>query len=142
VEQITYAKLDESALPAGIICIGGGSKLNGMIDLLTTKTALTVKRGQLPSYIHLEEVKSPLSELIEVAGVLYSGAMHSDAECLVMPREEELPSDGEPNQPEKGSANYPTQEQPQRKRKNNFMSKLTNKLSQMFSGDEDDSDLI
>jgi cell division ATPase FtsA len=141
VQQMEYAKLDESALPAGIICIGGGSKLNGMLDLLKTKTSLSVKKGQLPQYIHLEEVKASASELIEVSSVLYVGAMETDTECLEIPQEEELPATGDANQPAKEVKDTRIQETPPRKRPG-FIVKLTNKLSQMFSGDEDDSDLI
>ena len=61
--------------------IGGGSKLNGMIELLEQHTGLPVRRGQLPSYISIEETKSPLSEMVEVASVLYSGAMNTETEC-------------------------------------------------------------
>lgn len=59
MEQITYAGLKESSLPRGLVMIGGGSKLNGMIELLEQHTGLPVRRGQLPSYISIEETKSP-----------------------------------------------------------------------------------
>ncbi len=146
VEQINYAKLDESMLPGGIICIGGGARLNGMLDLLGSKTGLPVKRGQLPSYIRMEEVRASLSEMPEVASVLYAGAMDSDAECLESPDRETLPGGGIPN-PDNHAANEGTRkdgESPARpNRGRRFFGKLGEKLAGMFSGsEEDDSDLL
>ncbi|MDE5653735.1 MAG: cell division protein FtsA, partial [Muribaculaceae bacterium] len=101
VEQISYAGLKEKDLPGGIVCIGGGAKLNGMTDLISLRLGgLPVKLGRLPSYVHLEDVKGPSSEIVEVASVLYAGATLTSASCLETPAKEELPAIGEANEPE------------------------------------------
>lgn len=141
VEQISYAGLKDKDLPGGLICIGGGNKLNGMLELLGRQTTLNVKRGQLPGYINLEDPKAPATEVIEVASVLYSGASSSDQECLEIPNRDELPITGEGNTPEE--AGERKQKQPEKKGKPGWWTAISDGVSKFFSGDEeDDSDLI
>lgn len=143
VEQLNYAGLKDSDLPAGIVCIGGGARLNGMIDLIGSQTGLPVRRGQLPPYIHLEESKSPSSEILQAASILYSGASESDAPCLEVPGAQELPVTGQGNPTE-------TDTDPQEEAKpskpglfGKIGSKFSDRVARFFSGaDEDDSDLL
>lgn len=144
VEQIRYADLQDSDLPAGIICTGGGAKLNGMTELLSRQTDLQVRMGHLPGYIHLEEAKSPSSEIVQVAGVLYSGASSSssDDECLEMPGTAELPILGEGNTVDPEPDGEDAYAEP-RKRNKTFWDKIQKRVSDIFSGtEEDDSDLL
>ncbi len=141
VEQLKYAGMKDSDLPAGLVCIGGGSKLNGMLDLLSKQTALTVRRGQLPEYIRMEEAKAPTSETLQVASILYSGASVSDAVCLEEPQRENLPVTGE------GYEDEPEEERESKKHNKKEGSKLfgkwKNNIAKFFSApDEDDSDLL
>jgi len=143
VEQIKYAGLKDSDMPGGLICIGGGMNLNGMIDLLGRQTDLPVRRGQLPTYIHLEDTRTPSSEILQVSSVLYSGASDSDEECLEIPGAEELPVTGEGHD----ESDDWEKEERRKKRKDGERSKLWNKfskrISEMFrSPGEDDSDLL
>ena len=141
VEQIKYAGLQDSDLPAGIVCIGGGSKLNGMTDLLAKQTDLTVRKGKLPHYIHLEETLSPSSEIIQVASILYSGASESDDECLEIPGENELPVTGEGNPDERGTDTE--QKRKEHGQRNGIFGSIRNRVANFFAGSEDDdSDLI
>lgn len=142
VEQFNYAGLKDTDLPAGVICIGGGTKLNGMIDLLEKQTDLQVRRGQLPGYISVEDTKAPVSDILQVASVLYSGASASDHVCLEMPGRQELPVTGEGNPEE---AEQPETTPPRKKKSSrpSFLTNLADKISGIFSGgDEDDSDLL
>lgn len=141
VEQIKYAGLQDSDLPAGIVCIGGGSKLNGMTDLLAKQTDLTVRKGKLPHYIHLEETLSPSSEIIQVASILYSGASESDDECLEIPGENELPVTGEGNADARGTDTE--QKRKEHVQRNGIFGSIRNRVVNFFAGSEDDdSDLI
>lgn len=141
VEQIKYAKLKEKDLPGGIICIGGGAKLNGLTELLTRQTGLTAKIGRLPSYVHLEDVKAPSSEIVEVASVLYAGATMTDIECLEMPAAKEIPSTGEiPDYPDNQDE---TVENVQPGRGSRLLDRLKSRISGFFSDDGgDDSSLL
>lgn len=143
VEQIKYAGLHDNDLPAGIVCIGGGAKLNGMTELLATRTDLKVRIGQLPGFIHLEEAKSPSSEIVQVAAVLYCGAVDSDDECLEMPGLNELPATGESNVYEDDEPDDDGKYVENHKKVNKFWDRFQKKVSNLFSGsDEDDSDLL
>lgn len=142
VEQFNYAGMKDTDLPAGLICIGGGTKLNGMIDLLEKQTDLQVRRGQLPSYITVEDTKAPISEIIQVTSVLYSGASASDNECLEMPGRQELPPTGEGNE-EEPEAEREEKRQPKKPSRPSIFNRWADKISGIFSGgDEDDSDLL
>ena len=137
-EQIVYAGVKEKDLPGGIICIGGGSKLNGIGQLMTTQMGLPVKIGRLPSYVHIEDVKGPSSEIIEVASILYAGATHSDAVCLETPVQPELPKIGEA--PDDEPQNTPKQRPERRINPNSLTSRIKSGLSRLFSPPEDDDD--
>lgn len=142
IEQLKYAGLKDKDIPAGLICIGGGTKLNGILDLLGRQIDLPVRRGTLPGYIRLEEPRPVTAELLQVASVLYSGATDTDIECLENPGAEELPVTGDGNE----VIDYESESEAtaKRKRKNSGMwEKFQRRISGIFSNDgEDDSDLI
>lgn len=139
VEQISYAGMSDKDLPGGIVCIGGGAKLNGMLDLLSQQSGLSVRSGSLPSYIRLDDMKTHSSDVVEATSVLYTGAVNSEVECLEVPRGEELGINGtvgEEPEPE------PEPRKP-RQKKATWLSGLVNKMGGFFSGpEEDDSDLL
>lgn len=139
VEQISYAGLKDNDLPAGIICIGGGSKLNGMPDLLAKISNLPVRRGQFPSYIHIDDTNAPISDILEVTSVLYSGASASDAECLEIPGNDDLPITGQSNEPD----SIPEPGNNPKKKRWGWGTSIRNKISDFFSNPgDDDSDII
>lgn len=142
VEQFKYAGMKDTDLPAGLICIGGGTKLNGMIDLLEKQTDLQVRRGQLPAYISVEDTKAPISEIIQVTSVLYSGASASENECLEVPGRQDLPVSGEANTEEEEEI-VEEKKKKQKPARPSIFNKWADKISGIFSGgDEDDSDLL
>ena len=144
LKQVQYAELKDSDLPGGIVVIGGGSKLNGIIDLLNTKSGLAVTRGTLPEYIRLEEVKTSSTEIIEVASVLYAGGTSSsDSTCLEMPERAGVPVTGEKNQTDSAPEEDMPEEEPRHRTPSGlsrFLGKIGTAVSGMFSGTEDDSD--
>lgn len=141
-EQIAYAEFKEKNLPGGIVCIGGGAKLNGMTELLSRQTGLPTRMGRLPAYVRIDDSKAMGSEIIEVASVLYAGGTLTDAECLCIPEQEELPVTGT-------AEDFPEESVKERgkvgKEDNgpSFSSKIYNKLAKLFSGpNDDDSDIL
>ena len=139
IEQIEYAGLKEIDLGAGIICIGGGSRLQGFCDLLQQELELPVRKGKLPSYVKVEDQKAMTMELPEVASVLYVGATLSKAECLETPKTEELPVNGVlPFDDE-----IPKEKEEQRPKKGNrFIDRISRGLTNFFGNPDDDSELI
>lgn len=137
IEQMEYSGLKEADLPGGIICIGGGFKLQGMTDLLAQQSNLPVRRGKLPSYVTLDEVKSSSYECEEVVSVLYAGATLSDRQCLEEPERQELPSTGIPAVEEEEE-----KPKPKPKKENRFMQGMARRIANIFSGPTDNSELI
>lgn len=142
-EQIHYAGLEYSDLPGGIIAVGEGFKLAGMTELVAEQCNLSVRLGKLPeSGILLEDNKSPAGDILQVASVLYSGATHSDLECLEDEEQREMPvSDEEPE------ADYPDMEtdaaktgkrrEPTKPKGPSFLSKLRDRIAKSISYSED-----
>ena len=139
VEQIEYAGLKESDLNGGVICIGGGSRLKGITDLLARESHLPVRIGKLPDYVRVEDPKGFHGELLEVASVLYAGATLSDHECLVMPEPTEAPNGVLPLYGDEEEEPKPKEPKQGRKR---FMESLGRKISNIFGNPDDDSEII
>lgn len=143
VEQITYAGLTPKDLPAGIICIGGGAKLNGMTELMARLTGLPVRLGRLPAYIRMDTNAIPAYDLIQAVSLLYAGGDLTDEECLEKPRPQELPVTGEageePEQRERKAAKPATQER--QKKMPGWMSRLGQMFVPKDEKEEEESDL-
>ena len=131
--------LKDTDLPGGIVVIGGASKLNGMLDLLSNKSSLNVRRGTLPQYIILEDTKISSGEIIDVASVLYAGATGNEAECLERPAQERVPVTGDANT-ETGPEPEVETKKPHRHKSGGWGGKITGWVSSMFGNAEDDSD--
>lgn len=138
LEQIDYAGMTEKDLPAGVICIGGASKLNGILDLISNISNLPVKRGSLPAYVAVDDPKAHGYDLLEVVSVLYASASLSDAPCLEEPKAAEVPATGVPNALPDDSQ----MQQPPRRKRSTIFTKLQNGLTSLFktpyNDDEDD----
>lgn len=142
VEQMEYAGLNESNLPAGIVCIGGASRLPDMMELIRIQSNLPVRRGELPKYVVVNDVKAAKMEYIEVVSVMYAGATLSDRECLETPATETVPKLGKgkgipAQEPEPAPAR---EEAPKRR---GIFGNFKTRISEIFkSPADDDSDLI
>ena len=144
IETISHAGLKENDLPGGIVCIGGGSKLNGMLELIANKSNLPVRRGQLPSYVRLEDMRTSSADSIQVASILYEGATLNDAECLETPQKAEIPVTGTANAPadERTGAAGPETQMPPKPRRRGLFDRIKQGIGGYFRpDDEDDSDL-
>lgn len=139
IEQIEYAGLKDKDLSGGIICIGGGSRLQGFSELIAQQSTMPVRRGKLPPYVVLDEIKTSSYDCEEVISVMYAGATSYDVECLEEPERQELPITGEPAP----TVNNDTPEpEPVIRKKNSMIEKFKKRISSMFSGPTDNSELI
>lgn len=143
-EQIAYADLKEKDLYGGVICIGGGSKLNGMTELIARQLGLPVKIGRLPSFVVVDDIKGSSTEVVEVGSILYAGAVHTDEDCLETPVQEEMQANGEPNETDYDEPRRGGRRTEPKPRGKSWFSKISDKLGGMFSNpeDEDSSDLF
>lgn len=137
VEQIEYANLKDSDLTGGIVCIGGASSMNGILELLSQQSNLTTQIGRLPRYVRIADSRASAQSAIEVVSIAYSGATLGGAECLEIPQTSELPSTGEAN-PVEELPRLEDKEKRREKKKNGFLSFLSN----VFADPGDNSDLL
>ena len=137
IAQIEYAGIKDSDLQGGIVCIGGGFRLKGIMELLENESGISVRRGILPEYVRIEDPRATGAEIAEVASVLYAGATLSDKESLYTPERAAMPANGvlpfdsdEINQPKKPQGTQKT--------KPSFLERMGKRISDMFSSSEDD----
>lgn len=144
IAQIEYAGIKDSDLQGGIVCIGGGFRLKGLIDLLERESHINARRGTLPEYVRIEDTRANGVENAEIASVLYAGATLSDKGSLFVPEKPAMPINGVLPFPE-------TEEQPAKKPKTEskpksgggFFKNIGKTIGDLFGGnDEDDSDLL
>lgn len=142
LKQINYAEMEDSDIPGGIIVIGGGAKLNGMLELLDNKSGLHVRRGQLPNYIKVQDNKISSYDIIEVASVLYAGASGNPQDCLELPQREDLPVTGTANEPDSVIEKEDETVKEPKPSKSTIWTKIGRGISNIFVGgpEEDDSD--
>lgn len=146
VEQIQYAGLKDTDLRGGIVCIGGGSRLQGIMELLEKQSNLPVRRGKLPDYVELATVE-PGCEIDEVVSIMYAGATLSNHECLEEPPRQELPATGE--LPAEEPQEETLKKRPKKRRddddtepRNGIFSRLGKKIANIFGDPSDNSELI
>lgn len=142
IAQIEYASIKDADLPGGIICIGGGFRLKGIMELLEMESGLNARRGTLPDYVRIEDTRATGAETAEVASVLYAGATLSNKESLYTPEKVVLPPNGVLDlKIEEEPEDKKTKDQP--KPKKSFFEKMGKKLGDLFSGaEEDDTELL
>ena len=141
VEQMEYAGLKESDLPGGIICIGGGSRLQGITALLSQQADLPVRRGQLPAYVRIDDINAVNSEISQVVSVLYAGATLSNRECLEIPARQEIPEIGTKPAPEVAVEDVePAEKKPGRTGR--LFNSITERITRLFGNPDDNSELI
>lgn len=138
VEQMEYAGLRENEISGGIIVIGGGSRLQGMLELLATQSNLNVRRGQLPGYVVINDNYPVSADVLEVVSVLYAGATLSDRTCLEEPVVEQMPANGVPNEEQEPVVEKRERTGPTKTRR--IMDSFVNRISKIFQSPVDDSD--
>lgn len=138
VKQISYAEFDNKQLPGGIIAVGGGFKLNGLLELLKQQSNLNVRLGKTPENVVLEDTRASTLENIQVISILYAASKLEDNECLYIPQQEELPKD-ESYQPESHSEEKKKEEvKPVQNNSRSHLTKVKNWLINMVSKDDDE----
>lgn len=86
VEQIKYADLAASDLPAGIVLVGAGAKLKGLSELMEKITKMKVYSGMPSATVHITDARIPAYDSIDVISGLYAASKLPDpVECMALP---------------------------------------------------------
>ena len=137
IAQIEYAGLKDSDLQGGIICIGGGFRLKGLMELLKMESGINTRRGSLPEYVRVEDNRANGAEIAEVASILYAGATLSNKESLYTPERVAMPQNGVlPLETEEEKTQKP--EVHESRPKKSFFEKFGKKIGNLFNASEDD----
>jgi len=138
-EQITYAGMKPSDIPAGIVLVGRGARLRGFNERLSTTTGLKVRSGSIvsPQVVIADSRISP-SDAVDVLSVLYGASLTDPAECLYTPAPEPVP-EPEPVQESVIEDIDAASEQASVKRKS-FMDSIKKRIAGILSEPEEDDD--
>lgn len=137
VEQISYAGLTDKDIPEGIVLCGGGSRLNGIMDLFIKFTSLKVRMASLPSSVRIADPMGQGLETLEIAAIMYAGSEMSDEDCLGLsatPQPDHTPD------PVPETEEDDKQQRPQKPAKPGFFNKLGNAFGKMFTPIRDDDE--
>lgn len=137
VEQISYAGLTDKDIPEGIVLCGGGSRLNGIMDLFIKFTSLKVRMASLPSSVRIADPMGQGLETLEIAAIMYAGSEMSDEDCLGLsatPQPDHTPD------PVPETEEDDKQQRPQKPVKPGFFNKLGNAFGKMFTPIRDDDE--
>lgn len=85
-EQISYAGLQPSDLPGGIIIVGGGARLKGFNELLANESGMKVRHG-LPTAANVRISSSRImpAESVDVIALLLEASQDSPVNCAEIP---------------------------------------------------------
>ncbi len=84
-EQISYADLKPSQLPAGIVVTGGGAQLRGFNELLAKQTQMKTRPATLGTGVTLADHRFSAANLLDVISIINEAAMINPIECTMMP---------------------------------------------------------
>ncbi|MBD5315677.1 MAG: hypothetical protein HDS08_05900 [Bacteroides sp.] len=146
--QVKFAGMNTSDLPAGIIIVGNGARLNGFNSRLESETGMSVRSGAPTPSVRISDSRISPSEVIDVIAVLRSAAMNNPVECTVapepyVPQGVELQTVSQPEEPQDEPAYVPEDiPEPTRKKKKSFgfISRLRNGITDIMRDPEDDDD--
>lgn len=144
VQQMEYAGLKETDLPGGIILMGGASRLQGIDDLLALQSNLPVRQGKFPPYVEFEDRSLQTGETEEIVSIMYAGATLGQCNCLEEPHKAELPESDDFDLPAADDVgdDIPEEKPKKGKKPNRFIRGFRDRLSNLFSGPMDNSELI
>lgn len=83
--QLQFAGITSSDLPAGIIIVGNGAKLNGFNSRLSAETKLQVRTGTPGAAVRISDGTINPTEMVDIISVLHSAACNNPVECTVNP---------------------------------------------------------
>lgn len=139
MQQIHYAGLKEKDLPGGIVCIGAGSHLTGILELIENQSGLNARLGHLPAFIQPLEPRAKRHDTIQTAALLYAGARSDGGDCLETPVREVEPANEDLQETNAGDNNDADPKKPGIMGK--FFKGISNKFSNMFATPDEDSEL-
>lgn len=82
IANIEYAGLTPADLPSGIITVGGGSRLKGLSDMISSQSGMKVRTGSTPRSIRITDTSISADDIIDVVALLIAAAERNPTDCL------------------------------------------------------------
>lgn len=135
-QQVKLAGLTVNELPAGIVIVGKGAKLNGFNQRLAEETRMKVRSGNVThGNVRITDSRISSSDSVDIISILYTVAHQNPVECLT-----QVEPDPEPvlTEPIIETAPEPAPERPKKSR--GWLNSLKKGVAKIMSEDEDDYD--
>lgn len=150
IEQLQHAGLTVADIPAGIVVIGGGAKLNGFVELIAQQTNAKVRKGAPNSDVKILESAANNLEYATIVSIVAKAAelIPSDVTCCeeppaVMTLNESFSAGTTINDTVAAKADDEPKEEPKPKTRNRLSrlwDRLVEKSGNAFSDDDDDDE--
>lgn len=116
-EQLKYAGYDANKLPAGIVMVGKGTKLNGFSQRLESITDMKTRVGAPHTRIRINDGRIRNADAVDVISILAAAAKNKPEECMTSPepvfvKEDEPTTIFQHPQTQQQPAQQPAQQQP------------------------------
>lgn len=82
IANIEYAGFTPADLPSGIVTVGGGARLKGLSDMITSQSGMKVRMGTAPRSIRLSDTSISSDDITDVVALLLSAAERKPLDCL------------------------------------------------------------
>lgn len=138
-QQLNYAEIKADELGSGIVLIGGGSHLNGFVELLENTTKMKVKRGNYPSHVNILDSKAQNSDIyIQAVSLATQAAMEIAPEdnCLT----QIITEPATPEIQEKPIIQEEKEKPEPQKKKNGIFKALFNRAKVIFEEPEEENE--
>lgn len=82
IANIEYAGLTPADLPSGIVTVGGGARLKGLSDMISSQSGMKVRMGTTPRNIRISDTSISGDDICDVVALLLAAADRNPVDCL------------------------------------------------------------
>lgn len=107
IEQVKQAGLTADRLPAGIVIVGRGARLNGFNQRLEEMSRMKVRIGAPGNRVRILDSRSHGSDAVDVIAILAEAARNNPVDCLSKPEPKPAPEPAPQPVPEPAPAPQP-----------------------------------
>ena len=142
-EQLKYAGYKANDLTGGIIVVGGGTRLAGFNERLSSRLGMKLRTGSVNvSEVRITNSKISATEMVDVLSVLCAAVKNNPVDCLMEPAVEEPQVIITQQEVEAEKKEEPVQEEEVQKpkRRSSFLDKFKSLAEKLMTDSDNDDD--
>ena len=142
-EQLKYAGYKANDLTGGIIVVGGGTRLAGFNERLSSRLGMKLRTGSVNvSEVRITNSKISATEMVDVLSVLCAAVKNNPVDCLMEPAVEEpqVIITQQEVEAEKKEELVQEEEVQKPKRRSSFLDKFKSLAEKLMTDSDNDDD--